>query len=180
MPNYYGSQDFKVFPIAAAAGTAGATGNINVRNTNVQTAWIDTRDFEMFYGYVQCDHSTWNSADGLTTLKYQQCSAFASAYAAGTGTKDVTTSGAASNYNTTNDTLTASDSIAIIECRAEDMDVGNNFRYLRLYAASTGNTGADNLFGFVIAWRAGHKKRQLQGAYAAATLVYVNAHSNSS
>jgi len=168
-----GSEDFKVFPLAAAAGVAGATGNINVRNTNVQTAWIDTKDFEAFYAYVQCDHATWNGADGLTTLKFQQASAKASDYAAGTGTKDVTTSGAGLNYNTTNDTLTASDSWAIIECRAEDLDQNGGFRYLRLFAASTGNTGADNLFGFVIAFRNTHKRKQLQGAYAAATAVYV-------
>lgn len=174
MSDFYGSQDFKVFPLAAAAGTAGATGNINVRNTNVQTAWIDTRDFEAFYAYVQCDHATWNSSDGLTTLKFQQASANSGSYSAGTGTKDVTTSGAGLNYNTTNDTLTASDSVAIIDCRAEDMDQNGGFRYLRLYAASTGNTGADNLFGFVIAFRCAHKHKQLQGAYAAATQVYVN------
>lgn len=170
---FRGSEDFKVFPLAAIAGTAGATGNLNVRNTNVQSAWIDTRDFEAFYAYVQCDHATWNSADAVTTLKFQQASANASAYAAGTGTKDVTTSGAGLNYNTTNDQLTASDSFAILDCRAEDLDQNGGFRYLRLYAASTGNTAADNLFGFVIAFRNAHKHRQLQGAYAAATQVYV-------
>lgn len=167
------SEDGIVYPIAAANGVAGATGNINVRNTNVQTAWIDMADIDRVYAYVQCDHATWNGADGLTTLKFQQCTAKASAYAAGTGTKDVTTSGAGSNYNTTNDTLTASDSIAIVECRAEDMDATNGFRFLRLYAASTGNTGADNLFGFAIAYKSAHRKKQLQGAYAAATMVYV-------
>ena len=168
------SEDATVYPIAAAAGVAGATGNINVRNTNVQTAWIDMSLYGRVYAFVQCDLSTWNGADGLTTLKFQQCSAKASAYAAGTGTKDVTTSAAGGNYNTTNDTLTASDSIAIIECRAEDMDANNGFRFLRLYAASTGNTGADNLFGFAIAYNAANRRKQLQGAYAAATLVYVN------
>ena len=167
------SEDAVVYPIAAAAGTAGATGNINVRNTNVQTAWIDMAEYDRVYAFVQCDHATWNGSDGLTTLKFQQCTAKASAYAAGTGTKDLTTSGAGLNYNTTNDTLTASDSIAIVECRAEDMDVSNGFRYVRLYAASTGNTGADNLFGFAIAYNAVHRRKQLQGAYAAATQVYV-------
>lgn len=173
MSNYRGSEDFQVFPINAVNGTQTATGNNNVRNTNVQTAWIDTRDFDAFYAYVQCDHTTWNGADGLTTLKFQQASAKASDYAAGTGTKDVTTSGAGSNYNTTNDTLTASDSFAILDCRAEDMDQNGGFRYLRLFAASTGNTGADNLFGFVIAFRNAHKHKQIQGAYTAATKVYV-------
>src|SRR5579859_3345609 len=128
MSSYRGSEDFKVFPLAAINGTAGATGNLNTRNTNVQTAWIDTRDFEAFYAYVQCDHATWNGADALTTLKFQQASAVASAYAAGTGTKDLTTSGAGLNYNTTNDSLTASDSIAVLDCRAEDLDQNGGFR----------------------------------------------------
>lgn len=163
------SEDSVVYPISLANAVAGATGNINTRNTNVQTVWFDMAEYDRIFAYVQCDHSTWNGADGLTTLKLQQATS-----SAGAGAKDITTSGAGSNYNTTNDTLTASDSKAILECRAEDMDANNGFHFARLYAASTGNTGADNLFGFAVAYNAAHRRKQLQGAYAAATLVYVN------
>ena len=139
------SEDLKTYPLSLLNGSASgtATGNINVRNNNVQTVWFSMAEYDRIYAYVQCDHATWNSSDGLTTLKLQQAKD-----SSGTGAKDLTTSGAGSNYNTTNDTLTASDSIAILECRAEDMDQNNGFLYARLYAASTGNTGADNLFGF--------------------------------
>lgn len=163
------SEDSVVYPLANKNGVADATGNINVRNTNVQTVWIDMAEYDRLYAYVQLDHLTWNGADGVTTLKLQQAKD-----SSGTGVKDLTTSGAGSNYNTTNDTLTASDSKAILECRAEDLDVSNGFEFVRLYAASTGNTGADNLFGFAIAYNAVHRRKQLQGAYSAAVLVYVS------
>jgi hypothetical protein len=169
------SEDAIVYPLSLLNGSAGATGNLNVRNNNVQTAWFSMAEFDRIFAYVQCDHATWNGADGVTTLKLQQAKD-----SSGTGAKDLTTSGAGSNYNTTNDTLTASDSKAILECRAEDMDTGNGFYYARLYAASTGNTGADNLFGFAVAYNAVHQKKQLQGAYSAATLVYVTPQAASS
>ncbi len=162
------SEDSVVYPLSLLNGTAGATGNLNVRNNNVQTVWFSMAEYDRIFAYVQCDHATWNSSDGVTTLKLQQAKD-----SSGTSAKDITTSGAGLNYNTTNDTLTASDSKAILECRAEDMDQNNGFLYARLYAASTGNTGADNLFGFAIAYNAAHQRKQLQGAYTAATLVYV-------
>ena len=162
------SEDAIVTPLSLANGVAGATGNINVRNTNVQTAWVDMAEFDRIFAMVECDAATWNGADGLTTLKLQQATS-----SAGAGAKDLTTSGAGDNYNTTNDTLTASGSIAYLEARAEDMDTGNGFHYVRLYAASTGNTGADNLFGILVRYNAAHRKTQLAGAYAAATNVYV-------
>jgi hypothetical protein len=162
------SEDAIVSPLKYANGVAGATGNINTRNTNVQTDWVDMAEFDRIYAEVRCDASTWNGADGVTTLKLQQATS-----SSGAGVKDLTTSGAGLNYNTTNDTLTASNSMAILEARAEDMDVTNGFRYVRLYAASTGNTGADNLFGVLIRYNAAHRKAKLAGAYSAATLVYI-------
>ena len=156
------------YPLSLKNGVADATGNINVRNTNVQTAWVSMAEWDRVYAMVECDAATWNGSDGVTTLKLQQATS-----SAGAGVKDITTSGAGLNYNTTTDTLTASGSIAILECRAEDMDQNNNFLYVRLYAASTGNTGADQLFGFMQVYNAAHRKHQQQGAAAAATLAYV-------
>ena len=155
-------------PLSLANAVAGATGNINVRNTNVQTAWVDMAEFDRIYAEVRCDAATWNGADGLTTLKLQQATS-----SAGAGVKDLTTSAAGGNYNTTTDTLTASNSKAILEARAEDLDTTNSFHFVRLYAASTGNTGADNLFGFLARYNAAHDKARLAGAYAAAVTVYV-------
>lgn len=175
MSQYLDSADRIVYPLSLKNGVADATGNINVRNTNVQTAWVDMRDFEQIFAFVECDAATWNGADGVTTLKLQQATS-----SAGAGVKDLTTSGAGSNYNTSNDTLTASGSIAILEARAENMDMNGGFRYVRLYAASTGNTAADQLFGFMEISRAGHKKAKQQGAYSAAVQVYVTPYGASS
>jgi hypothetical protein len=61
------------------------------------------------------------------------------------------------------------------------MDQYNLFRYVRLLAASTGNVGADYVSDFYIElWRAAHKRKQLMGAYTAATKVYLTVHQNSS
>jgi hypothetical protein len=169
------SEDATITPISLANAVAGATGNINTRNTNVESIWVDMAEYDRIYAEVRCDASTWNGSDGLTTLKLQQATS-----SAGAGAKDLTTSGAGLNYNTTNDTLTAALSTAIIEARAADMDVANGFNYVRLYAASTGNTGADNLFGVLIRYNVAHRRSQLAGAYVAATQVYISPQQNSS
>lgn len=162
------SEDAVVYPLAFKNAVADATGNINVRNTNVSTAWFDMAEYDRIYAEVRCDAATWNGSDGVTTLRLEQAKT-----SSGGSVKDLTTSGAGKNYNTTTDTLTASNSKAILECRAEDMDVSNGFRYARLYAASTGNTAADQLFGIAIAYNAVHRRKQLAGAPAAAVTVYV-------
>src|SRR5579884_3247174 len=97
------SEDAIVTPLSLLNGTPGATGNLNVRNNNVATVWVDMAEFDRIFAMVQCDAATWNSSDGLTTLKLQQAKD-----TSGTGAKDLTTSGAGANYNTTNDTLSAS------------------------------------------------------------------------
>ena len=163
------SEDAVFDPISLKNAVADATGNINVRNTNVETAWLSMAEYDRVYAEVRCDATTWNASDAVTTLKLQQATS-----SAGAGAKDLTTSAAGGNYNTTNDQLTAAKSMAILECRAEDLDQNNSFNYVRLYAASTGNTAADNLFGFVCRYNAAHRRAKLAGAYSAAVLVYVN------
>ena len=172
MSNYRLSQDAVWYPFAYLATVLTAFDAIDIGGTNATTAWIDTRDYEAFYGIIYLSHTNWNSSDSVTTLKFQQASA-GTGGVAGTGTKDVTTSGAGLNYNTTTDTLAAADSEAIIEIRAEDMDQNNAFRFLRLYAAATGNTGPDLIGGGVLVYRSAHKRKYKQGAPAAATMVYV-------
>jgi hypothetical protein len=164
--NYKLSEDAQIYPLSLVNGVAGATGNLNVQNGNVETVWVDVSAFDRISAYVQCDHASWH--DTLTTLKLQQAQD-----SSGTGAKDLTTSAAGGNYDTSVDTLAAAGSFAILEARSADLDANNGFRYVRLYAASTGNTGADNLFGFLVVHEAEDKHRQLQGAYSAATAVYV-------
>jgi hypothetical protein len=104
--NYYLSQDYTR---SVAPGTGVQNGNptaadmpLNVRNGTITTEWMDCRDYEMIHAFIKLAHTTWN--DTITTLKLQQAKD-----TAGTGVKDLTTSGAGSNYNTTNDTLASVD-----------------------------------------------------------------------
>lgn len=166
MPAFRMSEDAKLNATVLANGTLSDM-PLNVRNTNVQTEWMDTRDFERIFAFVQTAHTTWT--DTITTLKLQQATS-----SAGAGAKDLTTSGAGLNYNTTTDTIAAVDNFAILEARCEDMDQNNNFRYVRLFAASTGNSGNDYLANFfLMLHQASHKKKQQQGAATATTKVYV-------
>lgn len=178
--SYDGSEDFQTFPLYGlgdSGGNGGTPGELfgpyDIGGTNAVSKWADIADFDRVYAMITI--GTFNASDKVTTFKLQQATA-----SAGTGVKDVTTSGSttASNYDSSYGAATAGDTI-IATCRAEDLDMNNGFHYVRVYIAATGNTGVDDVQGFLQLTAKAHKKAQVQGATAAATSTYhyVNTHS---
>lgn len=138
----------------------------DIGGTNASTAWVPMAEFERIFAYVEI--GTWNATDDLDTCKLEQATD-----ASGTGAKDLTTSGAGLNYDTGNP-VDADGDFVILEARAEDLDVDGGFTHVRLYVAETGNTGTDNVTGFLIRYGARFKHAERNGAAATGSKVYVS------
>lgn len=178
--SYDGSEDFQTFPLAGlgdSAGDGGTPGQLfgpyDIGGTNAVSAWADIADFDRVYAMIAI--GTFNASDKVTTFKLQQATS-----SAGAGVKDVTSSGTdtSSNFDNTYGPGTAGNKI-IATCRAEDLDANNGFHFVRVYVAATGNTGTDNVGGFLQLHNKAHKQARVQGATIAANSAfhYVTPHS---
>jgi hypothetical protein len=168
------SEDAKVFPLYGLTGSAGDPfGPYDVGGTYATTNWADMAGYDRVYALVWTDTTI---TDVIDTIKLQQASA-GTLLTAGTGTKDLTTSGSGTTYNYDNaagQVLTAvAGQFCIVEARAENLDSTNGFHFVRLYVASSLDTGVDNVKGFLMLHQAGQKKAALQGAPTANTAIYV-------
>lgn len=149
---------------------------VNVRNSNSATAdatyWAvahDASGYHDIYAKVRLG-TTWNASDDLLTCKLQQCTS-----AAGAGAKDLTTSGSGATYNYDSDSpVDAVSNTVVLEARAADMDVANGFYFVRLYCATTSNTGEDDVEAVLILYNAREKQLQKEGAASAGVTVYVH------
>lgn len=170
------SEDAVVYPMAFLNAVPGEPfGPYDIGGTNAQTDWAPMRDFDRVFAMLTI--GTFNASDKVTTLKLQQATS-----AAGAGVKDLTTSGAGATnqYDSTNNPLgVVSGDFAILEARGEDLDVNNGFRYVRMFAAATGNTGTDDVSGFLMIHGAENAKKNQQGAPAANTALYINPQNSS-
>lgn len=145
---------------------------VSIRATNSAAAdavyWapaFDVRPYHDIYAKLKIG-ATWDANDNVTTCKLQQCTA-----ADGTGAKDLTTSSATGDYDT--DTpIDATGNTVVLEARAEDMDMDNGFYYVRLYAASTDNTGQDDVLGVIVLYNARNKYAEREAAASAGAVVY--------
>lgn len=164
---YDGSEDFKIAPLYQLNTTPGELfGPYDIGGTNASSNWVDIADYDRIYAMVTL--GTWNTSDKVTTFKLQQATS-----SSGTGVKDLTTSGTdtTSNYDSTYGAAAAGDTL-IATARAEDLDATNGFHFVRVYIAATGNTGTDDVQGFLMLHNKAHKRAQVQGATAAATSTY--------
>jgi hypothetical protein len=162
---YHMSADCVVSMLINDNDVAGEPGLHDIGGTNAETAWVSMEEFEHVFAYVQL--GTWNAGDDLDECKLQQASD-----SAGTGIKDLTTDASGGNYDTDNP-IDAAGNFVILEAKKEDFDVAGGFKYVRLYVAEGGNTGTDNVAGFLIRCCAANKRKQLQGAAVVGEKVYV-------
>lgn len=140
-------------------------GGTNSAGSSDAVHWFDMRDFDEFCAMVEL--GTWNATDDLDTCKLEQATS-----SAGAGKKDLTTSSATGDYDT--DTPVDADGDRVfLEVKASDLDVANNFRYVRVYLAETGNTGVDNVSAVYVARKARYPHSQLPVAAASGSKVYV-------
>lgn len=137
----------------------------DIGGTNASTGWVSMENFHKVAAYVEI--GTWNATDDLDECRLEQAQD-----SSGTGAKDLTTDAADGGYDT--DTpVDADGNFVILEARSEDLDANNGFNHVRLYVAEAGNTGVDNVTGFLIRYDARHKTAQLNGAAVTGEKVYV-------
>lgn len=137
----------------------------DIGGTNASTSWVSMADFDKVFAYVEL--GTWNSTDDLDECRLEQAQDVS-----GTGAKDLTTDASGGNYDT-DAPIDADGNFVILHAKAEDFDVENGFKFVRLYVAEGGNTGVDNVTGFLLRYGAHHKHAEQNGAAVAGEKVYV-------
>lgn len=162
---YLMSRDVSVSPLINLTGSAGQPFLQDIGGTYGTTDWVSMAEFDQVFAYVQL--GTWNASDDLDECRLEQATD-----SSGTGAKDLTTDASGGNYDTANPIDAAGDFV-ILEAKAEDLDVANGFTHVRLYVAEGGNTGTDNIGGFLVRYGAKNKRKQLQGAAVTGSKVYV-------
>lgn len=146
-------------------GSAGEPGLHDIGGTNASTDWVDMQNWDRVCAYVQL--GTWNATDDLDECRLEQATS-----SAGAGAKDLTTDASGGNYDTSAP-IDAAGNFVILEARAEQLDVTNGFRYVRLYVAEGGNTGVDNVAGVLVRYNNAYPQKEMQGAAVAGEKVYV-------
>lgn len=136
----------------------------DIGGTNAQAGAVDMRKWNHVAAYVEL--GTWNAADDLDECRLEQDDGSGSAW------KDLTTDASDGNYDT--DTpVDADGNFVILEASDEDLDVANGFYLVRLYVAESGNSGTDNVTGFIMGCCAKSKENQKNGAAVSGEKVYV-------
>lgn len=138
----------------------------DIGGTNAATAWVDMANYDKIFAYVEI--GTWDAGDDLDECRLEQATD-----SNGTGAKDLTTDGAGANYDTGNP-VDADGDFVILEADADQLDVDGGFRFVRLYVAEGGNTGVDNVTGFLLRYDARHGGAQQNGAAVTGSKVYVD------
>ncbi len=142
-------------------------GGTNTAGSSDAVQWLDMANYDTFMAIVEL--GTWNAGDDLDTCKLEQATS-----SAGAGKKDLTTCGSGATYDyDTDNPVDADGNQVVLECRAEDLDVDNDFHYVRVYCAETGNTGTDNVSAVCIRSAARLQEEHLQGAPSTGAQVYV-------
>ena len=137
----------------------------DIGGTNASSSYVSMKNCARAFAYVEI--GTWDSGDDLDECRFQQATD-----SSGTSVKDLTTDASGGDYDTDNP-VDADGNFVIIEIRAEDLDTDNGFDHIRLYVAEGGNTGVDNVTGFVIRYGYAYPQKELQGAASTGAQVYV-------
>lgn len=165
------SEHEKISPIDLDNEVGGEPFGRDIGGTNAQTGWEDMLNFARARGYVEL--GTWNAMDDLDESKIQS-----SDDSSGTNKVEVTTDASGGNYDT-DSPIDADGDFIVTEIRAENVDSenANPQRYIRYYVAEGGDTGADELGGYMSLYGYGYPQKELQGAAAAGSKVYVDPNS---
>ena len=142
---------FTLIETTDVGGTTAATGRVSMKN------------FARAMAYVEI--GTWDAADDLDHCRIE-------AYAAETGgsATEVTTDASGGDYDTANP-VDADGDFVIIEIRAEDLPDASP--WIRLVVGEDGNTGVDNVTALLIRYGYAYPQKELNGAAATGSKVYV-------
>lgn len=160
------SEDAVVSMLSNVGGSGGEPGLQDIGGTNADTGWVSMENFERIFAYVEL--GSWNANDDLDECRIQQAQD-----SSGTGAKDLTTDASGGNYDT-DAPIDADGNFVVLEAKADDLDRTNGFTHVRLYVAEGGNTGTDNIGGFLLRYGAKFKRAEQQGAASAGAQVYVD------
>lgn len=161
------SEESVIVPLTLLGGSAGSgIGVLDIGGTNGATAWTDMSGYNRARAFVMIGQA-WNAADDL-----DECRIEVASDASGNNPEEVTSDGAGLDYDTGNPIDAAGDFV-VIEIRGENLPAGKTF--IRLYVAEGGNTGVDNVLGFIELYDARDKQAHKQGAPAVGSKVYITA-----
>jgi hypothetical protein len=138
----------------------------DIGGTNASSSWVSMAGYERIFAYVEI--GTWNATDDLDECRLEQATD-----SSGTGAKDLTTDASGGNYDTDNP-VDADGNFVILQAKVSDMDVAGGFTHVRLYLAEGGNTGVDNVTGFLVRYGAKDKHAEQNGAAVTGEKVYVD------
>ena len=114
-------------------------GGTNTAGSDDTVQWQSMVGVKRGLCYVEI--GTWDAGDDLDTAKLEQASD-----SAGTGKKDLTTSGAGATYDyNASAPIDADGDFIIFDVLPEHLDAANGFTHVRFYGAEGGNTGVDNI-----------------------------------
>lgn len=136
----------------------------DVGGTTAATGWVSMENFDRAMAYVEI--GTWDATDDL-----DHCRIEAATTSAGASSSEVTTDAAAGDYDT-NNPVDADGDFVIIEIRSQDLPAGKP--WIRLVVGEDGNTGVDNVTALLIRYAAHYKRKELNGAAATGSKVYVD------
>lgn len=157
------SEHATVTPLSLLGGSGGEPFLHDIGGTNASTPWVSMKNYARAMAYVEL--GTWNATDDL-----DECRIEAATNSNGDDSEEVTTDASGGDYDTANP-IDADGDFVIIEIRAEDLPDSKPF--IRLYVAEGGNTGTDNVGGFLLRYGYAYPQKELQGAAATGSKVYV-------
>ena len=137
----------------------------DIGGTSATTSYVSMEKFDRAFAYAEI--GTWDSGDDLDTFKFLQATD-----SSGTNSKDLTTSGSGSNYDSDNP-VDADGNWVIGDIRAEDLDTDNGFTHIALTVAEGGNSGTDNVTAFIIRHDPKYPAKEMNGAASTGAQVYV-------
>ena len=138
----------------------------DVGGTTLATGYVSMANFERAMAYVEL--GTWNGSDDLDHCRIEQATD-----SSGTSMKELTTDASGGNYDT-DSPIDADGNFVIIEIRAEDLDTDNGFDHIRFVVGEDGNSGTDDLGGFLVRYGAAYRRKELTGAASSGAQVYVD------
>ncbi len=125
----------------------------DIGGTNAATPWVSMKEFKEVYAYVEL--GTWDAGDDLDECRLEQA-----------------TDASDGDYDT-DAPIDADGNFVILEASREDLDSENGFTHVRLKVAEGGNTGVDNVTGFLLRYGARSKNAQKNGDAVTGSKVYV-------
>ena len=139
----------------------------DIGGTSATTSYVSMENFDRATAYVEI--GTWNASDDLDSCHFLQATD-----SSGTSSKGLTTSASGGDYDT-DAPVDADGNFVMLDMRAENLDTNNGFTHIALYVAEGGNTGADNVTGFVLRHSPRYAAKELNGAASTGAQVYVTA-----